>query len=104
MKIQFILAFLLSVTVVFAGSLSKKEIDDLNRKVQILPDVAISPDDVVVIETIFGEIVFEFFPYVAPIHAMNFKKLISVGYFDSTTFSPGNTGFYDSGRRYSKPG
>jgi len=50
MKIQTILVFLLSITVIFAGSLSKKEIDELNRKVQILPDVAISPDDVVVID------------------------------------------------------
>ncbi|HCK99443.1 MAG TPA: peptidylprolyl isomerase [Candidatus Marinimicrobia bacterium] len=30
--------------------------------------------------------VFEFFPYVAPLHAMNFKKLAKAGYFDSTTF------------------
>ncbi|MBU0713443.1 peptidylprolyl isomerase [bacterium] len=97
MKIQFILVFLLSVTIVFAGSLSKKGIDELNRKVQILPDVAVSPDDVVVIETDFGEIVFEFFPYVAPIHAMNFKKLITAGYFDSTTFHRVIPGFMIQG-------
>jgi len=97
MRAKTILVFLLSVTVVFAGTLSKKEIDQLNRSVQILPDVIVSPDDVVVIETDFGEIVFEFYPYVAPIHAMNFKKLATVGYFDSTTFHRVIPGFMIQG-------
>ena len=97
MRTKTILVFLLSVTVVFAGSLSRKEIDQLNRGVQILPDVIVSPDDVVVIETDFGVIVFELFPYVAPIHAMNFKKLADAGYFDSTTFHRVIPGFMIQG-------
>ncbi|MDO9548363.1 MAG: peptidylprolyl isomerase, partial [Candidatus Marinimicrobia bacterium] len=80
-----LLILCISVTI-RAGSLSGRQIEQLQNRVKSLPDEVVSPSEVAVIETDFGEIVFEFFPYVAPIHAMNFKKLITAGYFDSTTF------------------
>lgn len=97
MEKKVILIVVFSMVFVFAGSLSKQEIAQKNRSVQILPDVVVTPDDVVVIETEYGEIVFEFFPYVAPLHAMNFKKLASAGYYDSTTFHRVIPGFVIQG-------
>jgi len=69
-----------------AGTLSSKQIEQLQQKVRSLPDQVIDQNEVAVIETKYGTIVFEFFPLVAPLHAMNFKKLASVGFYDSTTF------------------
>ncbi len=80
-----------------AGSLSGKQIEQIQDKVKSLPDEVVSPSEVAVIETDYGTIVFEFFPYIAPIHAMNFKKLAKAGYFDGTTFHRVIPGFMIQG-------
>ena len=43
-------------------------------------------DELAVIETDSGTIVFEFFYDIAPMHTANFKKLAIYGFYDSTTF------------------
>ena len=48
--------------------------------------MATSPDEVAIIETEFGNIVFEFFPDVAPINVKNFKDLAESGFYNGTTF------------------
>lgn len=82
---------------IHADSLSGKQIEQIQEKVKSLPDEVITPAEVAVIETEYGDIIFEFFPYVAPLHAMNFKKLAKVGYFDSTTFHRVIPGFVIQG-------
>jgi cyclophilin family peptidyl-prolyl cis-trans isomerase len=94
--ITLILILCISVTI-RAGSLSGRQIKQLQNRVKSLPDEVVSLSEVVVIETDYGTIVFEFFPYVAPIHAMNFKKLAKAGYFDSTTFHRVIPGFVIQG-------
>ncbi|MBC8491779.1 MAG: peptidylprolyl isomerase [Candidatus Marinimicrobia bacterium] len=94
--ITFILILCISVTI-RAGSLSGRQIEQLRNRVKSLPDEVVSPSEVTVIETNYGTIIFEFFPYVAPIHAMNFKKLTKAGYFDSTTFHRVIPGFMIQG-------
>lgn len=47
------------------------------------PDVG-SPDEVAVLETSYGRIVFEFFPDQAPNHVATFKALFREGFFDDT--------------------
>ena len=94
--ITFILILCISVTI-RADSLSGRQIEQLQNRVKSLPDEVVSPSEVAVIETDYGTIVFEFFPYVAPIHAMNFKKLAKAGYFDSTTFHRVIPGFMIQG-------
>ena len=80
-----------------AGTLSSKQIEQLQQKVRSLPDQVVNQNEVAVIETNYGTIIFEFFPLVAPIHAMNFKKLASVGFYDSTTFHRVIPGFVIQG-------
>lgn len=92
-----VIVILLSISCLFAGSLSRKEIEQINQKVKSLPDKPVTSEEVAVIETDFGEIIFEFFPYVAPLHAMNFRKLADAGYFDSTTFHRVIPGFVIQG-------
>ncbi|MCD6205335.1 MAG: peptidylprolyl isomerase [Candidatus Marinimicrobia bacterium] len=77
--------------------MSRKDIDELNQRIQQLPDEPVTPADVAVIETDFGDIIISFFPYVAPLHAMNFKKLAAAGYYDSTTFHRVIPGFVIQG-------
>ncbi len=43
-------------------------------------------EEVAVISTKYGDIVFEFFPDKAPNHVNNFKKLARSGFYDGTTF------------------
>jgi cyclophilin family peptidyl-prolyl cis-trans isomerase len=43
-------------------------------------------EEVVVIETKFGNIVIELFDDVAPKHAQNFRKLVKEGFYNGTTF------------------
>jgi len=94
--ITFILILCISVTI-RADSLSGRQIEQIKNRVKSLPDEVVSPSEVAVIETDYGTIIFEFFPYVAPIHAMNFKKLTKAGYFDSTTFHRVIPGFMIQG-------
>jgi len=94
--ITFILILCISVTI-RADSLSGRQIEQIKNRVKSLPDEVVSPSEVAVIETDYGTIIFEFFPYVAPIHAMNFKKLAKAGYFDGTTFHRVIPGFMIQG-------
>ena len=94
------LIFLLIICSWLSGSadtLSSKQIEQLQQKVRSLPDQVVNQNEVAVIETNYGTIIFEFFPLVAPIHAMNFKKLASVGFYDSTTFHRVIPGFVIQG-------
>lgn len=49
------------------------------------PDVG-SPDEVAVLETSYGRVVFEFFPDEAPNHVATFKAMFREGFFDETKF------------------
>ncbi|HDP67710.1 MAG TPA: peptidylprolyl isomerase [Candidatus Marinimicrobia bacterium] len=97
MKKRVLLLLAISVNFLISGSLSRREIEQLNREIQKLPDEMVTADEVAVIETAFGEIVIEFFPLIAPLHAMNFKKLANAGYYDSTTFHRVIPGFVIQG-------
>jgi len=52
----------------------------------VLKDDPNDRNEVAVIETEFGRIVFEFFSDVAPNHVKNFKKLAKTGFYDGMTF------------------
>jgi len=94
----FMCFFILCISMTIrAGSLSGKQIEQIQDKVKSLSDEVVSPSEIAVIETDYGTIVFEFFPYIAPIHAMNFKKLAKAGYFDGTTFHRVIPGFMIQG-------
>jgi len=80
------IAFILCFTTAWSQSLSGSDIKKLQSYVQSLQDEMVSPNEVAVIETEYGNIVIEFFSYAAPLHAMNFKKLANAGYFNGTTF------------------
>jgi len=97
MRFIIFLLILCGSIMIKADSLSGKQIEQIREKVKSLPDEVVTPEEVAVIETEYGMIVFEFFPYVAPLHAMNFKKLATAGYFDSTTFHRVIPGFVIQG-------
>lgn len=70
MKRRTILSFMLLVTLLtFVSSI-----------------VLAATEEVAVIQTTMGEIVFKFFPDVAIKHVENFKKLANSGFYDNTTF------------------
>jgi len=77
--------------------LTQAEINAILAKVKALPAEAVKKDEVAVIETKFGRIVFKFFPEVAPNHCANFKKLATAGYYDGTTFHRVIPGFMIQG-------
>lgn len=54
-------------------------------------------EDVAVIQTDFGEIVFRFYPDVAPKTVENFKKLVQKGFYDGITFHRVIPGFVIQG-------
>jgi len=66
--------------------LSEEQIRAIKEKMRSLKPVPVEEDEVAVIETNMGKIVFKFFPDVAPIHCANFKKLANNGFYDGTTF------------------
>ncbi len=66
--------------------LSQQDIKEIHNKIKSLDNQYILPGDVGVIETEFGRIIIEFFPNIAPLHAMNFKKLANAGFYNKTTF------------------
>ncbi len=82
---MYFLILCISVTI-RADSLSGRQIEQIRNRVKSLPDEVVSPSEVAVIETEYGNITIEFFSYAAPLHAMNFKKLANAGYFNGTTF------------------
>ncbi len=80
-----------------AQTLDPAAIRQINQQVQKLSDQRVNPNEVAVIETEYGRIVFEFYSNVAPLHAMNFKKLAGYGYYDSTLFHRVIPGFIIQG-------
>ncbi len=66
--------------------LSAAEIQEKIAAVRAQPAEPVQPGEVAVIETSMGEIVFKFFPDVAPNHCANFKKLANSGFYDGITF------------------
>ena len=66
--------------------LTKEENTEVLKSVSRIPMPPVSSNEVAVIETDFGRIVFTFDLDNAPIHASNFKRLSIAKYFDGTTF------------------
>ncbi len=74
--------------------------DEIRAKIEEVknaPDIPVEQDEVAVIETSMGTIVFEFFTDVAPKHSANFKKLANHGYYDNTLFHRVITGYLIQG-------
>lgn len=78
-------------------TLSEAQIDSIRQAVQNAPETEVQENEVGVIETNFGTIVFEFFPEVAPGHCANFKRLANNGYYDGTWFHRVIQGFMIQG-------
>lgn len=85
-SIMFLLISLCFFATSWPQTLSEKQIKKIQEYVQSLPDEMVQEKEVVVIETDFGNIVIDLFENQAPVHAMNFKKLVNATYFDGTTF------------------
>ena len=77
--------------------LTSAEIQEKISAVRSLPAEPVAADEVAVIETSMGRIVFKFFPDVAPNHCANFKKLANFGFYDGTTFHRVIPGFMIQG-------
>lgn len=86
-----------SVCLAYAQTLSDEEISRIIENVKKLPDEPVFPDEVVVIETEFGDIVIDLYENQAPLHCMNFKKLVKAGFYDGTTFHRVIPGFVIQG-------
>ncbi len=97
------------IVVAFLASCSKKEkakefpvltqeqIAKIQNEMKNLPEEPVSKDEVAVIETNFGKIVFELYPDVAPHTCASFKKLANHGYFDGVLFHRVVPGFVIQG-------
>ncbi|MDQ7065190.1 MAG: peptidylprolyl isomerase [candidate division KSB1 bacterium] len=77
--------------------LTAEEIQAKIAEVKNAPDEPVQDDEVAVIETSMGTIVFQFYPDVAPKHCANFKKLANHGYYDNTLFHRVITGYLIQG-------
>lgn len=77
--------------------LSREQIQAIKEKMRSLEPLPVEKDEVAVIETTMGKIVFKFFPDVAPIHCANFKKLANNGFYNGTTFHRVIPGFVIQG-------
>ncbi len=86
MNWKLLLIILLMSSVIGAQTLSPTDIAAIQQKVQKMSDEMVNPNEVVVIETDYGKIVIELLSKAAPLHAMNFKKLVKAGYYEGTTF------------------
>ena len=67
------------------------------KSVSRIPMPPVSRDEVAVIETDFGRIIFTFDLDNAPTHASNFKRLVYANYYDGTTFHRVISGFMIQG-------
>lgn len=77
--------------------LTQMEIQEKISAVRSLPADPVEADEVAVIETSMGRIIFEFYTDVAPGHAANFKKLANATFYDGTTFHRVIPGFMIQG-------
>lgn len=78
-------------------TLSQQQIDSIRTVVQNTPKEPVGENEVGVIETNYGTIVVRFFPDVAPITTMNFKRLATAGFYNGTTFHRVIPGFMIQG-------
>lgn len=77
--------------------LNQKQIDSIKTVVKNTPKEPVKANEVGVIETNYGTIIVKFFPNVAPIHTMNFKRLANAGFYNGTTFHRVIPGFMIQG-------
>ena len=78
----------------------KEMVSENTNEMKLTPptlDEVGDPDEVAVLETSKGKIVFEFYPDLAPLHVANFKKLANAGFYNGTTFHRVLTGFVIQG-------
>ncbi len=66
--------------------LSKEQAEALLEKVDRLSLEQVEQNEVAVLVTNYGKMVFEFFPQKAPQHCASFKRLVRAGYFNGVTF------------------
>lgn len=77
--------------------LSAAEINDILQQIGTYTAEPVMDDEVAVIETNMGRVVFSFFTEKAPKHANNFKRLANSGYYNGTTFHRVIPGFVVQG-------
>jgi peptidyl-prolyl cis-trans isomerase B (cyclophilin B) len=88
----------LSVIVVFSGCVGQRPAGKTTATPTATATPAnASPEEVAVIETDLGRIVFELLPDKAPGHVENFKKLARSGFYNGTTFHRVIPGFMIQG-------
>jgi cyclophilin family peptidyl-prolyl cis-trans isomerase len=88
---KLIIALMILILAAFAGCkkkdyLSSEDIKTILDNVKSTPVEPVLENEVAVIETDYGKIVFSFYTEQAPNHSSNFKRLARAGYFDGTTF------------------
>ncbi len=77
--------------------LSDAQIQQLLEKVKQTPMEPVGAKEKAVLETNYGKMVLAFFPDKAPMHCTSFKRLVSSGYYDCTTFHRVIPGFMVQG-------
>jgi len=66
--------------------ITNTQIDSIINKVKNLPVEPATSEDIVVIDTDYGKIMIDLLEEQAPLHCMNFKKLVKAGFYNGTTF------------------
>ena len=77
--------------------LTQDQIDDIVARLADFEGEEATADDIAVIETTAGTMLFRFYTDIAPIHANNFKRLANFGFYDGTTFHRVIPGFVIQG-------
>jgi len=77
--------------------LTQQEIKALKDSVKAMPLEPVKANEVAVMETNLGTMVFEFFPDKAPQHCAAFKRLVNAGYYTCTKFHRIDVGFVVQG-------
>ncbi len=89
-KIVLFCFLMLGLVVLFCGDkdnvLSEKEARALLQRVKTMPLNPVQDNEVAVLQTNYGKMVFEFFPDKAPQHCASFKRLVNAGYYDGVKF------------------
>ena len=67
-------------------ALSQFEIDEIKKNALEFEPTPLTENDIVIMETNRGIMKLKLFPYIAPKHCNNFKKLANSGYYDGTKF------------------
>lgn len=66
--------------------ITQEQIKDIITKLADYEGEEATAEDVAVVETTAGTMIFRFYTDIAPIHANNFKRLANFGFYDGTTF------------------